>query len=104
MDKQKEGSEPTQHDRARLGGGGYAESPAKITRRTAIGVFAAAGGLIVLGVTGVLSALSCGASRNANGGGMMGGMTGGMMGNVSSADMNIYMDMFNRHTEITRTV
>lgn len=36
---------------------------------------------------------------------MMGGdMMGGMMSNVSDADMNIYMDMFNRHTEIKRTV
>lgn len=26
------------------------------------------------------------------------------MGNVSTADMNIYMDLFNRHTEIQRTV
>jgi len=28
---------------------------------------------------------------------------GGMMG-ASPADMSLYMDMFNRHTEITRTV
>src|SRR5712692_7864219 len=56
--------------------------------------------MIGLGVIGLLSALSCGASRSSSGGGMM----GGMMGNVSTADVNIYMVMFNRHTEITRTV
>jgi len=71
-----------------------------MTRRSALGVLAAAAGLLGLGVTGILAAFSCGASRGANGGGMM----GDMMGNVSTADMNIYMDMFNRHTEITRTV
>jgi hypothetical protein len=30
--------------------------------------------------------------------------TAGMMGGVSSADMSRYMDLFNRHTEIRRTV
>lgn len=30
--------------------------------------------------------------------------TPGMMGGVSSADMSRYMDLFNRHTEIRRTV
>ena len=29
---------------------------------------------------------------------------GGMMGSASPADMNVYMDLFNRHTEIQRTV
>jgi hypothetical protein len=71
-----------------------------VTRRTAIGFLTAGAGLLALGVTGVLAAV-WGLSRGTNGGGMMGG---GMMGTVSTADMNIYMDLFNRHTEIQRTV
>lgn len=70
-----------------------------MTRRTVLGMLAAGAGLIGLGATGILALFSCG-TRGSNGGGMM----GGMMGNVSSADMNIYMDMFNRHTELKRTV
>jgi hypothetical protein len=31
-------------------------------------------------------------------------MGGGMMGAATSADMSTYMDLFNRHTEIRRTV
>ncbi len=73
----------------------------KITRRTALGLFATGVSAIGLGVTGLISLFSCGASRSSSGGGMM---NGGMMGNVSAADMNIYMDMFNRHTDIRRTV
>jgi hypothetical protein len=69
----------------------------RITRRTAIGLLAAAVGAIGVGVTGLISLFSCGASRGSSGGGMI-------MGNLSQADMNIYMDMFNRHTEIRRTV
>src|SRR5579859_179044 len=70
----------------------------RITRRSAIGLLAAGVGAIALGVTGLISLFGCGApSRGSSGGGMM-------MGNVSAADMNIYMDMFNRHTEIRRTV
>ena len=71
-----------------------------ITRRTVLGILAAGAGLIGLGAAGILALFSCGTNRAANSGGMM----GGMMGNVSSADMNIYMDMFNRHTELKRTV
>src|SRR5579859_1642398 len=73
----------------------------RITRRTAVGLLAAGAGAIGLGVAGLISLFSCGPSRNSSGGGMM---NGGMMGNVSAADMNIYMDMFNRHTELRRTV
>src|SRR6266852_1678063 len=72
-----------------------------MSRRTAMGGLAAGLGLIALGVTGFLSAFSCGTSRGANGAGMMGT---GMMGSASTADMNVYMDLFNRHTEIKRTV
>ena len=71
-----------------------------MTRRRVLGLLAAGAGAVGLGVTGLIAVFSCGASRGANGGGMM----GGMMGNVSAADMNIYMDMFNRHTELKRTV
>ena len=67
-----------------------------MTRRTLLGVLAVGAGLIGLGATGILALFSCGTNR--------GGMMGGMMGNVSDADMNIYMDMFNRHTELKRTV
>ncbi len=73
----------------------------KITRRTAIGLLAAGVGMIGLGVTGLITLFSRGIGRGSNGGGMM---DGAMMGNVSRADMNIYMEMFNRHTEIMRTV
>ena len=40
------------------------------------------------------------------GSGVMGSgvMGSGMMGNVGPADMSLYMDMFNRHNEITRVV
>ena len=72
-----------------------------MNRRTLLGLLAAGVGLVGLGATGILALFSCGANRDATGGGMMGGM---MMGNVSDADMNIYMDMFNRHTELTRSV
>ena len=72
-----------------------------MTRRTVLGILAAGAGLVGLGAAGILALFSCGTNRGANGGGMMGGM---MMGNVSTADMNIYMDMFNRHTELRRTV
>ena len=71
-----------------------------MTRRTVLGMLAAGVGLVGMGMTGLLAVFSCGASRGTNGGGMM----GSMMGNVSTADMNIYMDMFNRHTELKRTV
>ena len=71
-----------------------------MTRRTLLRMLAAGAGLVGLGATGILALFSCGTNRGANSGGMM----GGMMGNVSTADMNIYMDMFNRHTELKRTV
>src|SRR6266851_3167929 len=68
----------------------------KITRRTAIGLLAAGVGMIGLGLTGLITLFSRGIGRGSNGGGMM---DGAMMGNVSRADMNIYMEMFNRLTE-----
>jgi len=40
--------------------------------------------------------------REPSGGGIMSG--GGMMGGASTADMSSYMDLFDRHTQIRRTV
>jgi hypothetical protein len=67
----------------------------RLTRRTALAVLGAAG---VLGLgfwaRGILESPGPG-MRLVDNGGMMG---------VSSADMGIYMDMFNRHNEISRIV
>ncbi len=72
-----------------------------ISRRAALRMAAAAGGLVALGVTtpvllwrGLLSRL----------GGPAGETGGGMMGAATAADMGSYMDLFDRHTEIRRTV
>jgi len=65
----------------------------KMTRRAALRAIAAAGGLLGFGV-----AAGCGGRR----GGAM--MSGGMMGNATAADMSTYMELFDRHTEISRTV
>ena len=68
---------------------------ARFTRRAAL---AALGASAVMGIgyalRGVLGSPVLGI-RLTDGGGMMG---------ASPADMSLYMDMFNRHTEITRTV
>lgn len=65
----------------------------KMTRRAALRAIAAAGGLFGFGI-----AAACGGRRS---GAMMGG---GMMGGVTGADMSAYMDLFDRHTELRRTV
>ena len=65
----------------------------KMTRRSALRAFAAAGGVLAVG-----GAAGCGGRRS---GAMMGG---GMMGDATAADMSTYMDLFARHTEIRRTV
>jgi hypothetical protein len=64
-----------------------------MTRRAAFRAFAAAVGLFGVGV-----AAGCGGRRS----GTM--MSGGMMGDATAADMNTYMDLFERHTEIRRIV
>jgi hypothetical protein len=73
----------------------------KLTRRSALVALGASG---VLGLAYVLRGTFESSTRSIrstdDGDGMMGG---GMMG-VSSADMSIYMDMFNRHNEISRVV
>ena len=67
---------------------------------------AVGGGLLGLGLAGgdvLRGALKLGLPIP--GDGMMGGGTGGgMMGSATSADMSLYMDLFNRHTELRRTV
>jgi len=74
----------------------------RITRRAALGAVLAGGGLLGLGLAGgyllrdvIRSVLP------STPGEMMGA---GMMGSATSADMSTYMDLFNRHTEIRRTV
>jgi len=58
----------------------------------------AGGGLVGLGLAGgYLLRGVLGLARPSTGVGMM---TGGMMGNATSADMGLYMDLFNRHSEI----
>src|SRR5229473_369328 len=73
-----------------------------ITRRAALGALVAGGGLLGLGlVGGYLLREMIRLPGQSTGGGMM---SGGMMGSATSADMSLYMDLFNRHTEIRRTV
>lgn len=62
-----------------------------MTRREALRLIGAGGGLLGLGV-----AAGCGVQSGAMGGGMMGAATAG--------DMRSYMELFARHTEIRRTV
>lgn len=73
-----------------------------IERRTMLRALVGLGGL-----GGLLVALACSVRGSGNppstsNGGMMGGS--GMMGSATSADMSTYMNLFNRHTEIRRTV
>ena len=70
-----------------------------ITRRAAIGLLAASGALVGLGVAG--GYLLRDALRPLLGGGMMGA---GMMGGATQSDMSAYTSLFNRHTEIRRMV
>jgi hypothetical protein len=70
----------------------------KMTRRAALAALGAASGLVGLGylfrnVLGDLNPMNW--VSHADGPGMMG---------ATSADMSIYMEMFNRHNEIRRTV
>lgn len=65
----------------------------KMTRREALNLIAASGGVLRLGL-----AAGCGRSPSAD---MMGS---GMMGGASPGDMSTYMELFARHTEIRRRV
>ena len=78
---------------------------AGMTRRAALVALGAGGAAAALGTLGYLlrvvgsSGPGMGLGDGGGGGGMM-----GMMGNVGPADMSLYMDMFNRHSEISRVV
>jgi len=77
----------------------------KLTRRAAIGLLAAAGGVLGLGLAGGYFLRDFLRTFGFRGGQVAGGgMMGGMMGSATSADMSTYSDLFNRHTEIKRTV
>jgi hypothetical protein len=80
----------------------------RVTRRTAITVFGA-GGLLALGYFlgrsfGPTAPTAPTAPNAPTLTDRAGGMRGGMMGSATREDMNAYMDMFNRHREISRTV
>src|SRR5260370_34836907 len=70
-----------------------------ITRRAARGLLAAGGALVGLGLAG--GYLLRDALRAMGGGGVMGS---GRMGSETDADMSSYMNLFDRHTELRRTV
>ena len=70
-----------------------------ITRRSTLGLLAAGGALLGLGLAGgyvLRDALKSVAGR-----GMMGS---GSMGSATQADMSSYMKLFDRHTDLRRTV
>jgi hypothetical protein len=76
---------------------------AKLTRRAALTALGLAGAASLGGgLLGWKYALRESAGSGTGGGPMTGGA--GMMGSVSRADMGIYMDMFNRHHELSRVV
>src|SRR5688572_13317030 len=75
----------------------------RMTRRTALTVLGAGGGLLALGyfLGRAVGPTAPGTSTPTD---RPGGMGGGMMGSATRADMSTYMDMFHRHREISRTV
>jgi len=70
-----------------------------ITRRAAVGLLAAGGALLALGLAG--GNLLRDVLESMGGRGMMGS---GMMGSATQADMSSYMNLFDRHRELRRTV
>jgi len=70
-----------------------------ITRRAALGLLAAGGALLALGLAG--GNLLRDALKSVGGGGMMGSE---MMGSATQADMSSYTKLFDRHNELRRTV
>src|SRR5207245_1607796 len=70
-----------------------------ITRRAALGMLAAGGALLGLGLAGGYVLRD--ALKSVAGGGMMGS---GSMGSATQADMSSYMKLFDRHTDLRRTV
>src|SRR5438132_6236534 len=71
-----------------------------ITRRMALQLGGAAAGLVALGVA-VPYVVRPALSRPTGTAGTSGG---GMMGAATTTDMSAYMDLFNHHTQIQRTV
>jgi hypothetical protein len=81
----------------------------KMTRRAALQAIAAGSGLIGLGVSGsyFLRELFESSAGGMSAGSAMGGtdmMGSEMMGSATQLDMSTYMELFQRHTEIRRTV
>ena len=73
---------------------------AGMTRRAALVALGAGSTAVALGALAYLLRVgSSGPGMRLADDGMM-----GMMGNVGPADMSLYMDMFNRHSEISRVV
>jgi len=70
-----------------------------ITRRAALGLLAAGGALLGLGLAG--GNVLRDALKSAAGGAMMGS---GSIGSATQADMSSYMKLFDRHTDLRRTV
>jgi hypothetical protein len=71
-----------------------------LSRRAALAALGAVGAVGALGGLAYVLRNMFEPARGSDGG-MMGG---DMMGNTSPADMSVYMDMFNRHNEIKRSV
>ncbi len=80
----------------------------QLSRRTAIRVLAAGGGLLGAGLAGGYALRDLlGSARGpapAAGHPASPGTQGSMMGDVTRADMSTYMDLFRRHTQLHRTV
>src|SRR5262249_49545094 len=72
---------------------------ARLTRRAALAALGALGAGSVLGLGCVIRGIF---ERPLTGPGIR--LTQGCMGGVGMADMNLYMDMFMRHRQISRTV
>ncbi len=70
-----------------------------ITRRAALGLLVASGALLGLGLAGGYVLRD--ALKSVAGGGMMGS---GSMGSATQVDMSSYMKLFDRHTDLRRTV
>jgi hypothetical protein len=79
-----------------------------VTRRSVLTALGAGGGLLgvgyLLGRVFGPSAPHAPATHSGPAGMGDGMMGGGMMGTAAGADMSAYMEMFNRHREISRTV
>src|SRR6266566_4455989 len=80
----------------------------QLSRRAAIRVLAAAGGLLGLGLAGGYTLRDLRGSAHgpvpAGGDPANPGVRGPTMGDAAPADMRTYMDLFSRHTELHRSV